>query len=275
MTDSFSALRFARLWRAHWSENWRYYAWFFGVTAMIDLLFVAIFLGTKTDSRHQIFQFDGQVAWYFSGLFVSGIIFSGRHFRELANPGSALVVLMRPASVLEKWLLAFVCISVLFPLAYTLGYCLLNYPVVQMAKALYAIPEACMRCDKYDPDFSFYVPLLTSGVDAFAAKPVRSLLRQDMYFLLLLWSVQALVLGSTVFYKRSPILRTALQCFVLVVVLGWLGTAPHLGAFNAWSPGDREALDWGEYALSLMLWIGLPVLLWIAAYFHLKEREVS
>lgn len=275
MTDSFNVRRFGRLWRAHWAESWRYYAWFTGVLAMVDVVFVAIFLGTQSRSSLVTFQFEGQAAWYLTGLLVSGTIFAGRHFRELADPGSALTMLMRPASALEKWLLAFVCTSLLFPLVYTLGYCLLNYPVVQLAKVLYVAPDVCENCRRYVPDFRFYVPLFTNGSRDYTSMPTQTFFRLEVFFLLALWSVQALVLSGTVFFKRSPVLRTALLCFLLGVTLLLLGTVPAMGVF--WSPPADEVVMRGtvEYVVSLMLWTCLPMLLWMAAFFHLKEREVS
>jgi len=275
MSHHFNAARFGRLWRAHWAESWRTYAWFVGVTAMVDVVFIGIFLSTESRSALRAFQFDGQIGWFACGLFGSGIIFAGQYFRQLASPGAALTALMRPASVFEKWLLALVYVSLLFPLAYTLGYSLLNYPVVQLAKAMHLSATLCATCTSSDADFSFYIPLITTDAHAHIADAEPFFFRAQLFFLLLLWSAQALVAGGTVFFKRSPILRSVLFYFLLGVVLIWVGPEPKTGVF--WSPITDDVVPHStlEYGFSLGQWAGPPLLLWVAVFFHLKEREVS
>ncbi|MES2951310.1 MAG: hypothetical protein V4858_22495 [Pseudomonadota bacterium] len=274
MTTHFDVARFCRLWRAHWAESWRDYAWFAGVTAIVDLVFIAFFFSTESRSSFSTFRFGGQVAWFTCGLFASGSIFAGRYFKQLASPGSALTMLMRPASLFEKWLLAFIYISLLFPLAYTLGYCLLNFPVVQLAKALYE-PISCASCKPSEVDFSFYLPLLTLGAQKSTAVEAAAFFRLEIFWLLLLWSVQALVSGGTVFFKHSAVLRTILFYFLLAIGLTWLGAAPRPGVFWYQAVDEIIAHDTVEYVFSLVLWAGLPLLLWVVVFFHFKEREVS
>jgi hypothetical protein len=274
MNDFFEWERFVRLLRAQWAESWREYAWFIAVTAMIDVIFILIMFSSESRNSFSSFQFSGQIGWYCSGLFGSGILFAGRHFRHLTQPGAALTSLMRPASMFEKWLLAFSVVGVLYPLAYTLAYALLNFPVVELARHWH---HACETCEASTPlyDFSFYIPFLSTGQQARPGNGLQLFYKNQVFFLLLLWTLQALIVGGTLYFKRSPVLRTLLSLFVLAIALIWLGQAPQQGAF--WSAIGSETVPYSllESSLSLALWAGLPLLLWLSVYFHLTEREVA
>lgn len=275
MNDIFDPARFGRLCRAHWAENWFEYAWFAGVTAMLDLIFVMIFFSNGARNSFQSFQFESQIVWYSSGLFVTALILAGRHFRTLTDPGPALITLMRPASNLEKCLLAFMATGVLYPLAYTLLWSLLNFPLVELARHWYIAPPVCNECDYKLADFRFYIPFFSAQMPQPALPDGHLFLRHQFFMVLLLWSLQGVIVGGTLFYRRSPILRTGVSLFLLSILLVWMGVGLNAGGF--WSAADREAAPYSalESALSLALWAGLPLLLWLTAFFHLKHREVS
>ena len=274
MNEFFEPARFVHLLRAQWAECWREYLWFVGIAAIVDIIFMLIFFSGEANGALHSFQFDGQITWYCLGLFGSGIIFAGRHFKHLVQAGPALTTLMRPASNFEKWLLAFLLIGLLYPLVYTLGYSLLNFPVVELARHWVASCKTCI--DKANPvDFSFYIPFLTAGQEARSAQSLHLFYKGQLFFVLMLWTLQALIVSGTLFFKRSPILRTVLALFGLFMLTLWLGSSPERGAF--WSAGVDETVPSSalESAISLALWVGLPVILWLSVYFHLTEREVA
>ena len=274
MKNYFDSARFGRLWRAHWAESWREYVWFAGIMAMINLIFILISFGAEKDKTFSMFQFSIQLSWYTGGLFATAIIFAGRYFRQMVNPGASLIALMRPASIVEKWLLAFVIISILFPLAYTLGYFLMNYPAVQLAKISYVPSALCEACSRAAADFRVYIPFVTPEAGKTAAA-LHSFLKAQLFFVLLLSASQAVVAGGTVFFKRSPVLKTALALFLFSIFMAWLGCSPQLGIFASFDDDVLVPVGATEYGLSIGLWLGLPVLLWTSLFFHLKEREVS
>ncbi|MFZ6743808.1 hypothetical protein ACO0LC_11315 [Undibacterium sp. JH2W] len=272
MTDPiFDFQRFARLLRAHWAESWREYAWFAAALAMLDLIFMAIFLSGSSGNSFLQFKFESQVAWYMTGLFLSALIFAGRYFKYLLNPGASLIALMRPASVFEKWLMAFLFISIFYPLAYTLLYILLNYPAVQLARSMAA---QGIKLNFLESDYRFYIPFLTTTSVVDGGRGARIFLTSQQLFFILLNTAQALMAGGTAFFKRSPVLSTLLVSFLLFVFFTLAGVAPKLGIF-ALDYDDIVQHNTLEYALSVTLWLGLPVLLWAALFFHIKERELA
>lgn len=272
MTDFFDMERFGRLLRAHWAESWREYAWFAGVLVVLDLIAMLLSFSLDYRSAFSQFQYQGQMGWYMSGLAVSAIIFAGRYFKYLLNPGASLIALMRPASVFEKWLMAFLVISIFYPLAYSLLYVMLNYPAVLLAKALAAQVPACQYCTV---DFHFYFPLLTADVSEAGVRNAAHIMRAQLFFFLLLSCGQALIAGGTAFFKRSPVLRTVLGSFLLFIISSWIGNTPQAGIFAPYYGKEIIVYSPMEYGLSIGMWLGLPLLLWAALFFHIKEREVA
>jgi len=183
---------------------------------------------------------------------------------------------MRPASIFEKFLLAFVIVSVLFPVMYTLFYSLLSYPSVLAAKAMYVAPKVCKTCPvPIAPDFGFYFPFFTSSANPQVPGIDDSFLARQIYDVLVLWSIQAIIVSGTVFFKRSALLWTALLSFILMIVISASGVTPMLGVFGPSPLYDNVPHQDIEKWFSIVLWIGLPVLTWGAVFFHLKEREVA
>jgi len=274
MSNFFDSARFARLWRAHWAESWRDYTWFVGIMVMINLIIILISFSTDTQRTFSMFQRSVQLSWYAVGLFVSAMVFAGRYFKHMVNPGASLITLMRPASIFEKWLLAFVVISILFPLVYTLGYVLMNYPAVQLAKASYIAPPLCDSCPPFAPDFGFYIPFITVEMEKTSAEVLR-FFKMQLFYVLLLSAGQAVIAGGTVFFKRSPVLKTVLILFLLSIFMAWIGCVPQLGIFASLNDDVLVPQGVAEYGLAIGLWLGLPVMLWTALFLHLKEREVA
>lgn len=268
MSDFFDVDRFGRLLRAHWAENWRGYAWFAAFLVMLDLILVAICFGKALGGSFVEFQFSGQKFWYTAGLFASASVFAGRYFKFLIDPGAGLIALMRPASVFEKWLMAFLIISVLYPLAYSILYVVMNYPFVQLAKRMY-VETASYRSSK--PDFRVYIPFLSKEMITDKAIPTILWLVPAFWYIWLS-TAQALIAGGTVYFKRSPILRTVLSLFLLFVIFISIGGAPQTSALAL---NGEMYYSKAEYILSHVLWLGLPVILWTVLFFHIKERELA
>ena len=266
----FNLARFMRLFRAHWAENKKEYGWFFIVLAGVNFLLLSATLSVQNTSSLSSFRHDFQVFWYFSGLIVTGCIFASRYFRQLTNSGYALIQLMRPASIFEKMLLAIFIVSVFYPLVYTVIYALMNYPAVQIAKMIYVPYENATENIVQMGYFDFYFPFLTTST--FNPKE-QFLMALQAYFFVLLWILQALLLGSSVYFKKAPILRTFVFLFVFFLVIFWAGFRAEIGTFWSGQPilHDNAVEHW----ISLIVWLGLPILLWVTLFFNLKEREVA
>ena len=265
----FNPSRFMRLLRAHFAESWRGYAWLLSVAAMLDFIFIALVFALDSRRKFSPLEFDAQVVWYSSGLFIVSAIFAGLHFRSLSSPGSALITLMRPASHCEKWLMTFCVVGIFVPLAYTLVYAFLHLPAASLAQLGY---QACSSCKEAAPDFRIFIPFLSTLKDIHDAELHFVAIKMQIFTMLVLWSIQALLIGGTLFFKRYPVLQTLVALFLLGIVAFTVGEPPAMGAF--WS-ANIDQYSQLEIGISFALWVLLPILLWGSVYFHLKERELN
>lgn len=264
----FDASRFLRLARAQWAEQWRGWAWFLGVC--IILHFVALLLVVSGSNGFLALHFDTQRMLYFVGLFLTGPVFAGRYFQAFGNRESAGVLLMRPASSFEKWLLAVLVVLVAYPLAYSLAFQVLNLPA-----ALYALglKTAEVAPDPNDPA-SVWWSLQNYGV----LWPWSAFSERGTLPTVLLWLAVFkgfAVLGS-LYFRALPFLKTLVVGFVvfllLVLVVELLDGHPE--QFFAWWAEEDRPGGWRAVFLPAA-WLLVPGLLWLGALFALRERQVS
>ncbi|MCR6664275.1 MAG: hypothetical protein NVV60_14270 [Luteimonas sp.] len=269
----FDLRRFLRLGAVHWAEHGRGYLWFLGIGVAVHLC--VWLLITDAGMKAWNYAVELQAIVYVMGYLLTGTLFAGRYFSGLSRRESALIWLMRPASTFEKFVLAFLVVAVLYPLAYTVAFQVCNLPgawlgaIARDAEVARLAAEAeangagmvpYMRAMEYGP----YVPLLD---------PKKHALELNLFLGGL--SVQGLILAGMLLFRCLAWLKTLVALFVL-----WLGLALLAGVIGA-SPSN---LFWGENAhvqsallrtWLWLLWLGVPALFWLAALFLLREREVQ
>lgn len=282
MSAVFESARFCRLFRSHWVENRRSYAWFTAIAMIIDLIIIAVIFMADNGRRGGAFYFDTQVGWFVAGFFLTGIIFTVRYWALLNHPGACLIALMRPASIFEKWLLSLLWIVFIFPLAYTAFYILLHWPSVQLAQWLYqSVPAHLNSGSSFYPNFNFYIPLISDD-NGFQSPDKKS---NDFFlsevFVFLIWSgLLAFCAGFKVFFKKSSTLKMVILGFVIFIITIALSAILDVSFFKAvayWK--DTKIAGWqpdvSAEMLANIILIGVPFLMWVALYFHIQEREVS
>ena len=281
MNQVWDAARFGRLLSAHMAQNRRSYLWFGGVAAIVDLILLVLMFALATkDSTYffSFFDFESQVPWFWIGLYTTGIIFATRYFESLSNPGATLVMLMRPASVFEKWLLAVLVVGIGFPMAFAALYTVLHWPFVMLAQALYVLPEDSYRSSPLD--FRIYVPLFSTLASAADQKHTHNDLVNEMIGLLVLTGLQAFCLSCKVFFKTAAVLKMTVLTFFVLLLIFVLTIASDL-SFNHvtryWrvdTAPDFHFTFW-EAMLTHMVVFGVPLMLWGMVFVNLQEREVS
>ncbi|MFN9725903.1 hypothetical protein [Acidovorax sp.] len=262
----FSWSRFQRLARAHWAEHARQYL---GHLAVTGVLYGVLLLFTLSVSRGTVFTTGGQSAYYFWGLYLTGFVFAGRYFDGMARRESALLTLMRPASVLEKWLLCVVVVAVVYPLCYTLLFLAMSWPAQGVALALRA---SWQQAGAVDPqDYALFVPLVRT--------PLReSLLSipQQWGFFIVAWALQAVAVTGSLYFRRATMLKTLALCVVLFVITVMTGalSGARGEVLVAWWNGRAGWGDMALHAINAVLWLALPLLLWGQTYLHLRDKEL-
>lgn len=264
-SPTFSWPRFRRLARAQWAEQRPQYLAHLLVCGMLYIVLLLFLLGV---SSFGAFRTGMQSALYFGGLYLTGFVFAGRYFNAMAQRESALLALMRPASVLEKWLLCLVVVAIAYPVAYSLLYLVITWPVQQMAVAVLSALEP----QTFKPqDFALFLPLAPSP-DRHGLSPL-----QQLAFLIALWAVQAFAVAGSLYFSRAALLKTLALGFGLFALTSLLASLAgmRVEVLAAWWSSRRWVpLDVWVHALNAALWIGLPTLLWLQAYVHLKDKEL-
>ena len=267
----FDRHRFGRLAAATWSENRRTWGWFFLVGILIHILLLGVFL--FVDDGYAAFGFDGQSFVWFSGLFLLAPVFAARYFQAMARRESALVLLMRPASAFEKWLLAVVVIVLLYPLAYVLAFQVAGLPAY-----LYGLVAAGAQHADMVADLS---PSRRVELDAEFAKDWRYFLpwraeSEWRAMLPMLLALQGFAVLGSLYFRSVPFIKTLVAGFAVLLVLtlatAVLGGEP--GLFLGYWSREARLAPWQAVVLPAA-WFGVPALLWAACLVALREKEVA
>lgn len=270
MNSCFNAQRFGHLLQCHWLEHWREYLWFIAIASIVDIIFILIALFSSGPS-YSSFDFDFQMVWYTLGVMITGALFAGLYFKGLSQAGAALIYLMRPASAFEKWLLALLVCAVAFPLVYSIFFALFSVPAQLVAKALAAAMQ-CLGCN--NRDFRLFLPFIVAEKPGGALDWSSEYTTTQVFVLIIFWTLQGMITSGYLLFKRSPGLKTIAILFLLLILIT-LFAQPEQGA--VWNPSAERNPPYSllDFALSLLLWTGLPVILWTAVYFLIKEREIA
>jgi hypothetical protein len=271
----FELRRFARLARAHWAESWRRYAWFLAAGMLLHGVISIIFFAGG--NGYTAFDTKGQTGFYFTGLFVLASIFAGRYFLTMSTRASALLALMRPASVFEKWLLAALTVAVLYPLAYTLAFYLVDAPdqwlaygqakhqALQQALDLARHPDGIRRVAVDLDEYRLVFPW--TGMKGW---------RDAAGLLLILYSLQGMAVFGSLYFRTVPFIKTGLSCVFLFLACVLLSTAfrsrPDV-VLGYWD--HQRSLSTLQEIFYPALWLAFPGLFWLASFLALKEREIS
>lgn len=263
--------RFLRLARAQWAESGRGYLWFLAIGIIVHAcLWLAM---TQAGMQAEVFDTDLQAIVYACGLVISGALFAGRYFEALGARESALSLLMRPASGFEKFLLAFLVVGVCYPIAYTLAFQVCNLPAAMLAESanaarLQPIPGISYGfVHKTSADFSPYLPFID-----------RERAGGECGLFLSVLALQALMVCSSLYFKRLAMLKGFMLAFVLLLLLLLLaaisdGNPDRL--FALWSQPRWIEVTAGLRIWLWAVWLGVPALLWASAAFLVRERELQ
>lgn len=260
----FNLSRFLLLANAHWTEYRKAYAWFVGIGIMIHFVLLLIIFIDSNGFRN--LSTDGQGVIYFCGLFLTAPIFAARYFQLMSKRESALIILMRPASVFEKWLLAFLLVALVYPVVYTLAFYICDIPAWLLAKAQAQSVTADPIYAKYDPEkYELF----------FVLKHVKN--SGDLTGIVLSLTVlQAFAVLGSLYFRAMPFIKTILFAFFILlasIFISVLCNSRVDSIFNYWGT-DRDLSALQQFIYPFM-WISLPLLLWGSCYFALKEREVA
>ena len=266
-TTAFQAARFLRLLRAHWAEQRRSYGLFWLVVMALHVLLMVILL---TVSHGKGGQTEVQNVVFWCGLIASGAVFAGLYFSALKKTGAALVLLTRPATTLEKWLLAALFALLVWPLAYTLSATIINLFAGMIGYQWHAMYNAA---NGYTPppdwlEFSLFVPFFTSW---------------HIAILLLYAGTTGFVMLGSLYFNKNSTIKTAVAAFVLFLltfllfyIYDSIGFRLELDALSWWDSFAGPTITSTRRAwANILFWLVTPTLVWICAFLALREKDLA
>ena len=281
MNQTFVFSRWQMLVAGHWAENRKRYL--LALLAMGGLL-AAWYGFLLTIDKFGPVNLFLQFTAYYCGLYFVGCFYASTIFSELGSKSRAIQYLSVPASHLEKLLCGILFGVVLFFLAYTAVFYLVDIPMVSLANQVIA------RQHQHWP--GTWQPIGTVEVLNLWNMPWAPIPdRQYHLFLLGYFAVQSAFLLGSVYFARWSFIKT-----VIGILLFWGGfimftdkvVNEHLPAgWHAYdmlrwydnpdnSPVFRmvQLPDTVERLLVILVQYSIPPAFWVITYFRLKEKEV-
>ena len=258
---AFVSARFALLLRAQWAEQSRSWGAFLLVFASIYALCLLLALST---GGYAMLKTSGQGFYYIAGLLVSGYLFAGRYFAGIDKREGNLLLLMQPASALEKMLAAALVILLLYPLAYTAMFELLTWPARQIA---YSMVVADVRMGRLAPKPDDYAAFWPFAQDA----------REHAMVALMYSGLTAYGVACSLYFRSTALLKSwALAAALFLFTAIWaIFSRPNSDMLAVWWQKGNDPIALSAHLLTAAIWLGIPLLLWLSAYWNLRERQLS
>ena len=248
----------------------------------VVLALVCVLLGLSAYSHRQgIIDTKIQQVVFSFFLFMGVLIYTSRVFAELGNKKKAVQVLLLPASHFEKFLVAWVSSYLIFPLVFTACYLAVDLLVLNIADSL-------------------------SGKD----NHLFTLFGEDTKLLTIMMSytmMHALAFLGAIFFNKMHLVKTNLVTFIFCIFLFLINkpivslifkndasvSVPFAtvglrngGSIIAVSGGDKQidelksknlkgvSFDVHSIQIVRSMIFTAAFLLWVTAYFKLKEKQV-
>lgn len=250
MENTFQLSRMAKLGNKFLREHVKFYA---GCALVFLALQTTVYFLNATTSRTSTISHEDQAVFFAIGMYLGLFIITVISFSDYNHPRSVFTSIMLPASTFEKYMLRW-CLTLI-------GFTLVAWPLYHLVQYFFA---------GYIAERFF---LWNMGERA---------LRWIVLLYLLVHS--AAFLGAVSFKKRT-VVSTALTIFVILVLFVYLnhrltlmnGSSlpfPFLPLSISTPEGPAKAVIQNNESWAIACVGLLTLLLWSAAYFKLKEREV-
>ncbi len=286
-TPSNQVFHFSRWWllvAKHWVEHGRRYLLSMLAIGSLIAVWEAFLVTMIPYAPLESFM---QFATYMVGLYFTGCLFASSLFAELSNRKQALPWLSLPASHLEKLLCTILYGTVLFYLAFTLMFYLVDIPMVEWANSILR-----RHPRNFPGSVSPVTESLVYNVITAAGAPVLE--KEWHLFTAGFFAIQAIFLLGSVYFTRFSFIKTVVagllfwvtfvlfQKFVLFPLQPW----DWANNFFRWTQEINELSDRDmplnevrlaypiESVLLLLVQVGITPFFWLVTWVRLKEKQV-
>jgi hypothetical protein len=259
----FNFSRFWRLFRKHTAENYKFYMMSTAVLAGIMAL-ILTFVVTVSPSPVTL---DVQGILFAFMLFGAGSIFTSSIFSDLGDKKKAIAVLTLPASHLEKYLVGWLYSFLLF--------------IVVFLASFYAVFHLIVPLDNWQ------------GLEPQVLN-VLSFDNDEQNIFMIFGFLHAIAFWGSISFEKWHFIKTAFLFFAIMISLifineyfmeGLLGreierASPFssISFLDEIAPNNKEIfnikLPEERKGLLAIVPLGMTFLLWLTAFFKLKEKEV-
>lgn len=276
----FNFSRWRLLVAKHWSEHHRRYLLSLLAIGGLYAVWFGFLIAIDLYAPMEAFM---QFASYMIGLYLVGCLFASMLFADLSTKKEALPWLSLPASHLEKLLCAILYGVILFFIAYTLVFYLVDILMVQWSNTLLA------RHPRNWPGTN--LPIMPVKVyNLFTAEGAPIPEKDEHLISSLYFTIQTVFVLGSVYFTRFSFIKTVIAVLIFVLAFTVLERGviyPMLpngwnNGFLVWSqpsydggppsnelrlPGDTESV------LNRIGLIGMPLFFCFVTYLRLKEKE--
>jgi hypothetical protein len=255
MTHYFRFSRFTSLVLMHWSENKKRYA--LSVLACMGLLIAWFLFSVLTTEQEAAGYLYIKPMSFLLLLFTVGPFYASQYFRDLGSRPKAINFLLIPASTFEKLLCSILYSTVLFLVAFTAVFYLVDLLMSALPTEISGTSEesgTAAIAIVFKGWYMFHKDLRINGF---------------LFFL----AVQSSFLFGAVYFEKYSFIKTILAGFILFLLL-------YCSMYTLNNPqisGDSDRPEiplWIEQAHRIFFMYMLTPLLWILTYFRLKYKQV-
>lgn len=247
------------LFKKHTVENYKTYFMSIGVLVGLLVLFMGVF--AFTNDGYLLLGF--QEAIFIIFLLLAGCIFTSLIFADLGDKKKAIPALTLPASHFEKYFVSWLYSFLIFQLLYIALFYLIATLIISFGHDVPGRENVLLNI--FDKDRMAYI--------AFIIYPV----------------LHAIIFFGAIYFEKLHFIKTAFAFFIGVFLLGVLnrpiiasmidqkiiGTTlfSPLNITDGNNHWEIKPAEIPNYTVLIVLGI-IVVLLWVSAYFKLKEKEV-
>ncbi len=257
MNQQFSITRFGRLFAKHTAEHYRAYLMSFLV--VLGSLF--IFFAFRNVMTQRPMEIRDQVMTFGFTFILTGSLFTSSVFSDLGQPRTAIASLTLPASALEKFMVKWIYTYAIFQLIFVGSFYLALQPTQKMTAAA-AHPGEIMNLFR-EPEL---VNIFLAYTVLHSFTMLCALLFKKLHFVKTGFVILIFFVVFTMVNKLIMQGMTGRQVFSAVPFLN-LGFEEH-NEYHLLSIPEESAYIFYMFA------VVAAVIIWSAAYFRLKEKQV-
>lgn len=283
MNQSFDFGRWWLLVTKHWYENRRKYA--LSLLAIAGLL-LAWFAFVVLINPYEPIDPSMQFGTYYFGLFLIGCLYASMLFADLASMPKGINYLSVPASHLEKFLCSLLYGLIIFFVAYTIIFYLVELPMVKLSDV---VAQAHWKKLLYRSGNFHEAQVINVFVmpDRPAGAP-----NVFFYFLLGYFALQGAFMLGSVYFPKFSLIKTVISLTLAFALFAFLvgqvfhsmmpaGSFYHgLTGYNFYANDDYAGgkivllPDWVDGTMGFILKYAFAPVFWITSYYRLREKEI-